>query len=239
MLVRLCSKSFMLSFSSMWTKNFQMHKWVYKRQRKQRSNCQHSLDHRKAKEFQKNITSASWIRRKPLTVWTSLVAQTVKHLPTRQETWVWSLGWEDPLEKETTTHSSTLAWKIPRTEDPGRLLSMGLQRVGHDFTFTFTLTVWITTNCGKFLKRWEYQTTLPVSWETCIQVKKQQLESSVEQTTGLKLGKSYKEAVCCHQDCLTFAQTTSCKKPGWMNHKLEWRLPGEISTTSNVQMIPS
>ena len=143
MLVRLCSKSFMLSFSSMWTKNFQMYKWVYKRQRKQRSNCQHSLDHRKAKEFQKNITSASLIRRKPLTVWTSLVAQTVKHLFTMQETWVWSLGWEDPLEKEKATHSSTLAWKIPWTEDPGRLPSMGLQRVGHDWATS--LSLWL---CG-------------------------------------------------------------------------------------------
>ena len=113
--------------------------WVYKRQRKQRSNCQQSLDHRKAKEFQKNITSASLIRRKPLTVWTSLVVQTVKSLPTMQETWVWSLGWEEPLEKETATHSSTLAWKIPWTEEPGRLQSMGSQRVRHNWaTFHFT-----------------------------------------------------------------------------------------------------
>ena len=63
---------------------------------------------------------------------TSLVAQTVKHLPTMQETRVQSLGWEDPLEKEMATHSSTLAWDIPWMEDPGRLQSMGLQRVGHD-----------------------------------------------------------------------------------------------------------
>ena len=55
----------------------------------------------------------------------SLVAQTVKHLPTMQETWVQSLGREDPLEKEMATHSSTLAWKIPRTEKPDRLQSMG------------------------------------------------------------------------------------------------------------------
>ena len=63
---------------------------------------------------------------------TSLVAQTVKHLSTMQETWVQSLGWEDPLEKEMAIHSSTIAWKIPRTEEPGRLQSMGPQRVGHD-----------------------------------------------------------------------------------------------------------
>ena len=52
--------------------------------------------------------------------------------PARQETWVRSLGWEGPLEKETATHSSTLAWKIPWTEEPDRLQSMGLQRVGYN-----------------------------------------------------------------------------------------------------------
>ena len=62
----------------------------------------------------------------------SLVAQTVKHLPAMQETRIRSLVWEDPLEKEMATHSSTLVWKIPWTEEPCRLQSMGLQRVGHD-----------------------------------------------------------------------------------------------------------
>ena len=62
----------------------------------------------------------------------SLVAQMVKHLPTMQETWVQSLGQEDALEKEMATHSSILAWRIPRTVEPGRLQSMGSQRVGHD-----------------------------------------------------------------------------------------------------------
>ena len=56
----------------------------------------------------------------------------VKRLPIMQETWVQSLGWEDLLEKEMATHSSILAWKIPWTEEPGRLQSMGPQRVGHD-----------------------------------------------------------------------------------------------------------
>ena len=60
------------------------------------------------------------------------MAQTVKHLPTMRETQVQSLGWEDPLEKEMATHSSTLAWKIPWMEEPGRLPSMGPHRVGHD-----------------------------------------------------------------------------------------------------------
>ena len=60
------------------------------------------------------------------------MAQTVKRLSTMWETRVRSLGWEDPLEKEMAIHSSTIAWKIPWTEEPGRLHSMGSQRVGHD-----------------------------------------------------------------------------------------------------------
>ena len=67
-----------------------------------------------------------------ITQLSSLVAQMVKHLPTVRETQVHSLGWEDLLEKEMATHSSILAWKIPWMEEPGRLQSMGLQRVGHD-----------------------------------------------------------------------------------------------------------
>ena len=63
---------------------------------------------------------------------TSLVAQLVKILPAVQETQVQSLGWEDPLEREMATHSSILAWKISRTEEPGVLQSMGSQRVRHD-----------------------------------------------------------------------------------------------------------
>ena len=63
-----------------------------------------------------------------------LVAQMVKHLPTMRETWIQSLGWEDLLEKEMATHSSILAWKIPWMEGPGRLQSMGSQRVELDMT---------------------------------------------------------------------------------------------------------
>ena len=100
------------------------------------------------------------------------------------------------------------------------------------------LTVWITTNCGKFVKRWEYQTTWPASWEICMQVKKQQLELDMEQQTGSKLGKEYVKAVYCHPAYLTYMQSTSCKMKGWMKHKLESRLPGEISIASDVQMTP-
>ena len=66
--------------------------------------------------------------------WASLVAQRLKHLPSMWEIWILSLGWEDPLEKAMATHSSILAWKIPWTEEPGGLQSMGLQRVGHDWS---------------------------------------------------------------------------------------------------------
>ena len=62
----------------------------------------------------------------------SLVAQRLKRLPAMQETWVRSLGWEDPLEEEMATHSSILAWRIPWTEEPGGLQSTGSQRVGHN-----------------------------------------------------------------------------------------------------------
>ena len=76
------------------------------------------------------------------------------------------------------------------------------------------LTVQSTTNCGKFLKRWEYQTTLPASWEICMHVKKQQLELDIEQQTGSKLGKEYGKAVYCHPAYLTYIQNTSCEIPG-------------------------
>ena len=84
-----------------------------------------------------------------------------------------------------------------------------------------SLTMWITTNCGKFLKRSEYQTTLLVSWETCMQVKKQQLEPEVEQQTGSKSGKEYIKAVYYHPAHLTSMQSISYKMPGWKNDKLE------------------
>ena len=99
-------------------------------------------------------------------------------------------------------------------------------------------TVWITTNCGKFFKRWEYQTTLSASWETCMQVKKQQLESDMDQRTDSKLRKEYIKAVYCHLAYLTYMQSTSCKILGRMKHKLESRLLGEVSITSDMQMTP-
>ena len=83
------------------------------------------------------------------------------------------------------------------------------------------LIVWVTTNCGKFLKTWEYQTTFPASWEICMQVKKQQLELDIKQQTGSKSGKEYVEAVYRHSACLTYMQSTSWEMLNWMKHKLE------------------
>ena len=76
------------------------------------------------------------------------------------------------------------------------------------------LTVWITLNCRKFLKRWDYQATLPASWEICMQVKKQQLELDMEQQAASKLGKDYVKAIYCHLAYLAYIQSTSCEMPG-------------------------
>ena len=94
--------------------------------------------------------------------------------------------------------------------------------------------------CGKFLKTWSgiHQTTLPASCKTCVQIKKQALDPDMEQRTGSKLGKEYVKAVYCHPPYLTYIQSTSCKMPGWMKHKLKSRLSGEISTTSDIKMPP-
>ena len=100
------------------------------------------------------------------------------------------------------------------------------------------LTVWITTNWRKFFKRWEYQTTWPASWEICTQVRKQQLEEDMEQHSGSKLGKEYIKAVYCHPAYLTYMQSTSQETLGFKKHKLESRLSGEVSITSDMQMTP-
>ena len=104
--------------------------------------------------------------------------------------------------------------------------------------YTKAFTVWITTNCGKFFKRWEYQTTLSAFWEICVQVKKQPLESDMEQWIFSKLGKEYVKVGYRQLAYLTYVQSTSWEMPDWLEHKLESRLLGEISITSDRQMIP-
>ena len=100
------------------------------------------------------------------------------------------------------------------------------------------LTMWTKTNSGKFLTRWEYQITWPASWEICMQGRKQQLELGMEQQTGSKWEKEYVKVVDCHPAYLTYMQNTSWETLGWMKHKLESRLPGEISRISDMQMTP-
>ena len=94
------------------------------------------------------------------------------------------------------------------------------------------LTMWVTTNFGKFWKRWEYQTTWPVSWDICLEVRKQQSELDMEQT-GSRLEKEYVKTLYCHPTYLTHMTSTSWEMLGWMKHKLESRFLGEISITSD------
>ena len=89
------------------------------------------------------------------------------------------------------------------------------------------LTVWIIANCGKFLKRWEYHTTWPASWEICMQVREQQLELDMEQQTGSKEEKEYVKAVYCHPAYLTYMRNTPWETLDRKKHKLESRLLGE------------
>ena len=101
------------------------------------------------------------------------------------------------------------------------------------------LTVWITTNCGKFFKRWEYQTTWPASWEVYMQVRKQQLE--LEHGTwnnGLVPNKKRSPSVYCHPAYFACMPSTSWEMPGWMKHKLESRLWGKISIISDMKITP-
>ena len=94
----------------------------------------------------------------------ALVAQRLKHLPPMQEARVWSLGWEDPLEKEIVTHSSILAWRIPWTEEPGRLQSTGSQRVGHNWATSPHFKSSGETRC---LNAWVWVISAPTLWAVC------------------------------------------------------------------------
>ena len=100
---------------------------------------------------------------------------------------------KEPEIKLPTSAGSSKTQESSRKTSPSALLSMPKP-----------LTVWITINCGKFLKIWEYQTTWPASWEISMLVKKQQLEPDMEQQIGSKLGKEYDKAVYCHPAYLTY-----------------------------------
>ena len=102
------------------------------------------------------------------------------------------------------------------------------------------LTVWITTNCGTFLKRWEYQTTWPASWEICMQVKKQKatIRTGHGTTDWFQIGKGVRQGFMLSLCFLTYMQSTPWETLGWMKHKPESRMLGEISITSDLQMTP-
>ena len=110
----------------------------------------------------------------------------------------------------TRDHIANILWIMEK--------SRGFQKKKIYFCFIDNAKVFdcvdITTDCGKFLKRWEYQTTLLASWEICIQVREQQLETDMEQLTGPKLGKEYIKDVYCHPAYLTYMQSTLCKMLG-------------------------
>ena len=133
---------------------------------------------------------------------------------------------EEPEIKLPTSTGSSKKQEISRKTSTSALLTMPKP-----------LTVWITTNCGQF-KRWEYQTTWPASWEISMQLNKLQLELDMGQQTGSKSGKEYIKAVYFHPAYLTYMQSTSWEILGWKKHKLESRLPREISITSDTQMTP-
>ena len=179
-------------------------------------------------------------------------AQFVKNLPAMQETQVQSLGWEDPMEKEMVTLSSILAWRIPWTEKAGGLHSMGSQRAGHKAR-EFQKNIYFCfidyakgfdcvdhTKLFKILKGMGIPDHLTCFLRNLYVGQEATVRTEQEQWTGSKLGKEYDKAACCHTSYLNSKQSAinSCKMPGWMNHKLESRLPGEISITSEMQMIP-
>ena len=92
----------------------------------------------------------------------------------------------------------------------------------NDFAKAF---IWITTNCGTFLKRWEYKTSLSASWETCMDFKKQQWESDMEQWTGSKLGKEYVKAVYCHPGLFNLYVDYIMWNAGWPYTALTYSFP--------------
>ena len=127
--------------------------------------------------------------------------------------------------------------EAPEIKLPTSVGSQKKQRVPEKhLLYWLCQSLWLcgSQQTGKSLKRWEYQTTFCASWEICVHVKKQQLRLDMEQQNGSKLRKEYVKTVYCHPAYITSMQSTSCEVPGWMKHKLELRLPGEI--ISDTQM---
>ena len=109
---------------------------------------------------------------------------------------------------------ANIHWIIEKAREFQKIITSAL------LTMPKLLTMWITTNYGKFSKRWEYQTTWPASWEICMQVKKQQLELDVKQQTCYKSGKEYIQAVYCHPAYLTYSRVHHEKC--WAGWSISW-----------------
>ena len=139
------------------------------------------------------------------------------------------LGLEKAEEPEIKLPTLSGSWRKQRNS---RKISISVSS-----TMWKPLSTW-SINCGKLLKIWEYQTTLPVSWETCMWVKKQHLKLCMEHLIGSGSRKEHDRAVCCFPVYLTYMLSTSWEIPGWMSYKLESRQVGETSTISDMQMIP-
>ena len=116
--------------------------------------------------------------------------------------------------KGTRNQIANIHWIMEKQESSRKTLISAL------LTMPKPLTVWITRNCGKLWKRWEYQTTWPAFWEICMQVRKQQLELDMEQQTGSKQEKEYVKAVYCHPAYLTYMQSTSWER--WAAWSTNW-----------------
>ena len=129
---------------------------------------------------------------------------------------MYKLGLEKAEEPEIKLPTSVGSEKKKRNSLEKYLLLLYRLRLSPVWIYKQTV-VSITANCGKFLKRWEYQITLPVCWETCIWVKKQQSETYMEQLIGSKLGNEYDKAIYCHPVYLTYMQRILCKCwAGWI-----------------------
>ena len=134
---------------------------------------------------------------------------------------------------------SNIHWIIEKQENSSLELVETRNRSSRNICFITLkpLTVWITTNCGKFLEM-EIPDYFNCLLKNLYSGQEAKLEPDMEQRTGSKLENEYVMAVCCHLAYLTYMQSTSCKMPDWMKHKLESRLLGEITITSDIQMIP-
>ena len=127
---------------------------------------------------------------------------------------------------------ATICWIIEKARELQRNIYFFFNDYAKSFDYVDHNKLW------KILQKMGIPGTLPTSWEICMQVKKQQLELAMEQQTSFKLGKEHVKAVYCQPAYLSSMQSVSCEMPGLLKHKLESRLPEEMSVTSDTQMMP-